>query len=146
MFLGIKPSYLPGFESDAETFIFEINRKLFAIGSDPYCEPEAYPNPYINGWFGRSSLDHNSAGAIEALAEYCREGECANLNVLAANPYRVTFLPLILSGPVKTYAERIGGEFTQIWAGSLPVTSPVRHRSPALRFKILPASHSGSFQ
>ena len=122
MFLGIKPSFLPEFESDAEKFIVEINRKLHAVGAHPYLEPDVYPNPYINNRFGRSSLDHNSAGAMEARSEYCREEGCANLNVLAANPYRVTFLPLILSEPVKTgYAERIGGEFTPIWAGSLPV-------------------------
>ena len=42
------------------------------------------------------------------------------LELLAANPYRVSFLPTPLLEPVETdYAERIGGEMTNIWVGSV---------------------------
>jgi hypothetical protein len=136
MFLGIKPSFLPEFQDEAERFIVEINRALRGVGSSAYVDPDVLPHPYIKGWFGRSSLDHQGAGTIEALAEYCCDARSPNLDVLTANPYRMTFLPRVLSGPVETdYAERISGELTKIWVGFLPALA-VELRSVAREMEI----------
>jgi hypothetical protein len=43
MFLGIKPSFLPEYQEDAENFIYEVNRALRAVGSGPYADPEVLP-------------------------------------------------------------------------------------------------------
>src|SRR2546426_4481815 len=102
MFLGIRPSFLPDFQDEAEKFICEINSALRILGRPPYLEPRVLPNPYINGRFGRSSLDNNSAEALAALAAYYVDARCANLDILAANPYRIAFLPTHVSDPIET--------------------------------------------
>ncbi len=121
VFLGIRPSYPAGYESSAERFIANINTALRSVGLGEYREPPTPIDPYVDGHFGRSSLDHNSAGAIEAVAGCCPEQvACANLGLLGTNPYRVAFLPIPLLTPIETdYTEMISGEPTKIWVGSL---------------------------
>lgn len=122
MFLGITPSFLIECQRDAKVFIAEINKALSMASLPPYYEPDPLPDPYTDGRFGRSALDHNGEAAIVALHDYCQTKEgCPNLGMLAANPYRTAFLPASFSLPIETgYIDQIGGEAMNIWIGSLP--------------------------
>ena len=82
--------------------------------------------------FNRLGLVTNvRPGAIASLAEYCPNGPSPNLEILAANPYRVTFLSRTLPEPAATdYAEQIDGELTQIWVGSLSALEIELRRQP----------------
>jgi hypothetical protein len=139
MFLGITASFLPDHQNEALKFIHEINRALRRIGRPAYVEPEERQSPYVDGRFGRSSLDHNAAGTLAALADYCPQGKCVGLELLAANPYRVSFLPMAFPESIETdYAERIDGEMTDIWIGSIrPLTSDLSFVAEALSIPLV---------
>lgn len=123
IFLGIKPSFVPEFSYLADAFIDQINIELKRRGLPAYSEPTSIPDVYVSGKFGRSSLDHCGAGDLAGLVEYCEAADsCQDLEVLAANPYRVTFLPIDVESPIITaYTEIICGERVRICVGSVPV-------------------------
>jgi hypothetical protein len=123
MFLGVKPAFLPEAEASANEFLKAINEVLLRAGHATYREPSTLPNPYIGARFGRSATDHCVADDLVALSGYCSpEAQCSQLDALAANPYRIAFMPMSFSRPIETtYTENIGGEETPIWIGSSPV-------------------------
>ena len=121
MFLGVTPSFTPESASSAKEFGYAINVALTEAGQTPYYDPESLPNPYVGDKFGRSSLDHCASDDLAALAGYCTTS-CPQLEALASNPYRITFLPGRFSMPIETaYAEKFDGEEGRIRIDSLPV-------------------------
>lgn len=123
MFLGVRPSFTAECQDHALLFLTAINDALRRAGIDEYAEPEVIPDPYIDHCFGRSELDHHSAGTIAGVASLDAGGhENKHLGLLATNPCRAVFLPRQFQKPIETgYVEDIDGEPTSIWAGSLPI-------------------------
>jgi hypothetical protein len=118
--MGVRGSYNDG--AKASAFLDAVNRVLIQSGVTPYLDPPEPPNVYKGHLFGRSDLDHHTS---RVLAEIARRGtqsmENPNLALIRDNPYRVAFVPADFVPPAPTeYYERIGGEDTQIWVGSLP--------------------------
>jgi hypothetical protein len=114
MFFGISLLFFRNSTTKLRNSFLEVNRPLQRIGRPACVEPEDLPNPYIAGRFGRSSLDNNAAETFAALADSCSKG--ANgvwPGLLAANPHRVSFLPVPFREPIQTDdAERIVRRFT----------------------------------
>lgn len=121
-FLGIVPSYADTATALAHRFIGAINSGLASRRLTAYSEPLDIPNVYVDNLFGRSALDHESAGFLAALGDTPRSVglEAPNLSLLSFNPYRVAFVPGPSFLPFETeYVENIAGDDVPIWAGSL---------------------------
>src|SRR5262249_49862360 len=98
-------------------------------------EPVTSPDAYLGPLFGRSALDHHSAGVLIGLATFASENyDAPHLGLLASNPYRVVFLPHRLISPFATgHRERIGNEDLMVYAGSAPqLLAEVLELAPAL--------------
>jgi len=121
-FLGIRASYTDQAQVAAGAYLAAINRALRANGTPEYTDPPNPPNVYNGGLFGRSALDHHSARCFADLGERARaDGGGSHLGLLAANPYRVAFVPRDFEVPLPTdYSEEIAGERLVLWVGSAP--------------------------
>ena len=122
LFIGVRGSYIDGTEASAEAFLDAVNDALTRKGAAPYLDPPQPPNVYRGHLFGRSELDHHSSRVLSEVARLGTQSrDNPNLALIRDNPYRVTFVPVDFAPPSSTkYYERIGGEDTQIWVGSLP--------------------------
>jgi hypothetical protein len=121
-FIGIRSSYIEDAQDAAVAYVAAINRALHLNGLPGYTDPPEAPKVYVGGLFGRSALDHHSAGCLVELAELAmRQRRVPHLGLLATNPYRVAFLPLSFDQPLLTeYQESIAGEQVSIFVGSAP--------------------------
>jgi len=122
-FVGpVRSSYIDESQDAAASFVAGIDSVLRQNGLPGYSEPAAAPDVYDGGLFGRSALDHHSAGCLVELAEMAtRKGHAPHVGLLAVNPYRVTFVPVDFDRPLPTgYWERIAGDQIEIWVGSVP--------------------------
>lgn len=121
-FLGIRASYVDEAQGAASAYIAAINVALGTKGLPAYSDPARPPDVYNGGLFGRSALDHHSAGCLAKLAEMTMEyGPAHHLGLLASNPYRLTFVPVDFPHPLLTdYVEDIAGEAVKIWVASTP--------------------------
>jgi hypothetical protein len=119
-FMGIRPSYMDEARATADAYIAAINKALASAGLGGYVDPETPPNVYDGSRFGRSSLDHHSARCLAALGELAlAKGIDGQISVLAANPYRIAFVPVDFPTPLATgHSEGIGGQPTAIPVGS----------------------------
>ena len=121
-FLGIRASYNDEYQVAAASHIAAINAALRENGLPGYADPPDPPDVYDGGLFGRSALDHHGARCLADLgARAARHGRAPHLGLLAANPYRVAFIPIAFGQPLPTdYSEALFGEQVDIWFGSAP--------------------------
>jgi hypothetical protein len=122
LFMGVRGSYTDAAKASAEAFLDAVNRVLTQNGAAPYLDPPEAPNVYKGHLFGRSQLDHHTSRVLAGIARQGTQStKNPNLALIRDNPYRVAFVPADFAPPAPTeYYERIGGENTQIWVGSLP--------------------------
>src|SRR5687768_15592422 len=94
-FIGIGPSYIDSASHVARSYVDAINRGLASRGLPGYGDPPEIPEPYVGPLFGRSALDHESARFLARLGGTPENVgySSPNLALLAANPYRVAFVP-----------------------------------------------------
>ena len=120
--MGIVASYVEEAEDSARELIAAINTRLQEQNLPLYSEPDELPDVYVNDVFGRSELDHHSAGCFVQLANLAEEHNSARQHLaILANPYRVVFLPQVFDEPFETgYKEQIFGDLLEVWAGSAP--------------------------
>ena len=121
-FMGIHASYTEESQASAANLIKAINVALKQAKLPPYVEPAELPDVYNDGHFGRSGLDHHSAGALMNLAEQASQRlNAPHLELLTKNPYRVAYLPIDFGSPLLTdHTERIFNSVADIWVGSAP--------------------------
>lgn len=121
-FMAIRASYVERAKDLGLHYVGAINEALVAQGLSTYADPKTIPNVYRGGFFGRSALDHQSAGALVALGELAEEDEVSpHTELLATNPYRVAFLPIDFPKPLEIqHSELIAGERPRLFVGSAP--------------------------
>jgi hypothetical protein len=117
-FVGpIRSSYIDEAQDIAAACAAKIDTVLKQNGLPGYGEPSGPPDVYDGGLFGRSALDHHSPSAVAELGEMAASrGDAPHTALLAANPYRVVFVPVDFEVPLLTgHSERIAGEQVEIW-------------------------------
>jgi hypothetical protein len=124
-FVGpIRSSYIDQAQDAAATFVGSIDSALRLNGLPGYVDPASSPDVYSRrGLFGRSELDHHGASCFVTLAGIAKKHFGAqHIGLLAANPYRVSYLPISFDEPIPTgYVEQIAGQPVEIWVGSNPM-------------------------
>ena len=122
LFMGIVPSYTEEAEDSARELLAAINSRLQEQNLPLYSEPDEPPDVYVDDIFGRSELDHHSAGCFVELADLAEQHNSTRQHLaILANPYRAVFLPQDLGEPFETgYKEEIFGDLLEVWAGSAP--------------------------
>jgi hypothetical protein len=121
VFMGIRAAYTDAAQNFARAYLDAINRALRKAGLPDYQDPDTPPNVYTKSRFGRSALDHHSAGSLVELAQFAvSQQHPVHLQLIAANPYRISFVPTEFAAPLPTdYSEAIGGLQVRIWVGSV---------------------------
>lgn len=124
LFMTIRASYVEKAREAATRYALAVDAALKSKGLEGYSDPKRAPDVYKDGNFGRSCLDHHSAGALVAIGEMAEEDEdppSPHLELLAQNPFRVTFVPTDFDAPIALeHTELIAGERPRLWVGSLP--------------------------
>ncbi len=119
-FLGIKSSYVEAHKEEGEIYISCINEELSKSGFDLYHEPETIPDIYDGNMFGCSALDHHSSACLVELGELgIMYGIDEHLKLLALNPYRLAFVPILLENSMSTnYKTKVWDQIVVINFGS----------------------------
>ncbi len=119
-FLGVRESYLDEARAAAESCVEKINAELSRLNVLEYADPVSPPDPYDDNFlFGRSALDHDTAGALQAVARAASKSP--QLNLLNLNSCRVVFVPWGFATPILTdHSDELWGEPVPVFLGSLP--------------------------
>jgi hypothetical protein len=118
-FMGIRNSFAEEFHKSADEYIAAANKALIAANLPEYVDPESPPDIYVNHLFGRSALDHECASSLVQLSEMMPKDREPHIHLLTSNPYRVAFLPIDFTEPLKTeYSQLIWKDLVPLWIGS----------------------------
>jgi hypothetical protein len=116
-FMGIRKSYTAAAQDVASDFLTAINGSLAAHDLPAYADPPQAPDVYVAHLFGRSALDHHGAQSLRKVASMAAPD--GHLALVAANPFRLAFLPMDFEKPLETdHQEKIWNQQVNILAGS----------------------------
>lgn len=119
-FMGVCSSYINEAQDAAQSLLKGINRGLSKLNLPEYIDPTHPPDVYVKHLFGRSALDHHGASLLIEIGELAEEHNLGpHLVLVAANPYRVVFLPYDFPEPFDTtHQELLASDYYPVWAGS----------------------------
>ncbi len=123
VFMSLRASYVEKAQAVAARYASAVDAVLRGRGLGGYVDPKTVPDVYRRGRFGRSGIDHHSAGAFVALGEMAEESEepSPHLELLATNPFRLAYVPADFDAPLALeHTELIAGERPRLWVGSAP--------------------------